>query len=352
MWERLARLVPPREWSGRMSVIRVDFLYRVGPPTAPLRVTRESLGKSYGFSLGGIPIEITLPRRPDDWLSWKPFVAGEYQTFIDWGDQDEVSLHIIRLTVSVDADVSAAAPLEGETVRRAVKAIDEAQEIAAHVIKAFIAWVRATTRMTDLPLSSEVPPLAGPVLAVDTEAGLPFRTGPSVRTVLVARDPAGKYRLAPEDMDQIIDRIQQDEEAPIAETLLADAEHYALHRVLDLRRAVLMAAIACEVKVKEILRNRATAAQRSLLDFALDNQREVTVTAANGLFDKLMLATLGRSLRLDDKKLFNDVVHLYKVRNDIAHHGIMPDAADADRVVRAARRCFIWLDSQAAEPTP
>ncbi len=73
----------------------------------------------------------------------------------------------------------------------------------------------------------------------------------------------------------------------------------------------------------------------------------MTVTAADGLFNKLMLATLGRSLRLDDKKLFNDIAHLYTVRNRIAHHGIMPDSTDADRVVRAARRCFMWLDSLA-----
>ena len=50
-----------------------------------------------------------------------------------------------------------------------------------------------------------------------------------------------------------------------------------------------MAAIACEVKVKMTLRERADPAQRPLLDFALDNPREVTVTAAYGLFDKLML---------------------------------------------------------------
>ena len=141
--------------------------------------------------------------------------------------------------------------------------------------------------------------------------------------------------------------MQRGDAAPVAETLLADAEHYARHGIRDLRRAVLMAAIACEVKVKAILRRHATEAQRSLLDFALDHPHEVTVTAASGLFHKLMLATLGRSLSQDDNKLFKDVERLYKVRNDIAHHGIMPDATDADRVVRATRRCFIWLDNLA-----
>jgi hypothetical protein len=125
------------------------------------------------------------------------------------------------------------------------------------------------------------------------------------------------------------------------------AEHYARYAVRDLRRAVLMAAIACEVKLKETLRRCATDAQQSLVDFALDNPHEVTVTAADGLFDKLMLATLGRSLRKEDTPLFKDIQRLYKVRNAITHRGTMPDEADVGCVVRAARRCFIWPDSLA-----
>jgi hypothetical protein len=326
-----------------MSTLRVQFLYMIAPWTAPLHIARDALGTSYEIFHPDGPIEISLPRRPGDWLFWEPFVPGEYRTFNDWGDDEQVALHIIRLIVSIEADVSATMPLEGDVMTRAVQAFDKAQDMAAHVVTAFIAWVRATTRLTGLPLSSEVPPLAGPVLGVD-QAGARIRTGPSIKSVAIGRDPSGKYCLALSDLDDIIERVRQDEEAPIAETLLADAEHYALHRVHDLRRAVLMAAIACEVKVKAVLREKATVAQRSLLDFALDSPREITVTAADGLFDKLMLATVGQSLRLDDKELFKDIQLLYKVRNRIAHSGVMPDEAETGHVVRAARRCFIWLD--------
>ncbi len=328
-----------------MSVIRVEFLFEIGSASAPLRVRRDTLGKSYSLSHEGLPIQVTVPERVNDFLFWRPFVPGGYSALMDFGHEDEVFVHVILVTVTLDAGVSAATPLEGEAVERAVEVIDKAQDVAARFVTVFVAWVRATTRMSDLPLSREVPPLAGPVRAFDVATGLPVRAGPSMRTVMEGRDPAGKYQLAATDMDQIIERIQRGDEAPVAETLLADAEHYARHGIHDLRRAVLMAAIACEVKVKEILRNRASTAQRSLLDFALDNPHEVTVTAADGLFNKLMLATLGRSLRLDDNKLFKDVVRLYEVRNGIAHHGRMPDEAEAGRVVRAARRCFVWLDS-------
>lgn len=328
-----------------MTEFRVEFLFEVGPPSAPLQVSRETLGKSYTISREGLPIQITLPQRADDFLFWRPFVPGGYRALLDWDDPDEVAVFVILVTVTLDADVSAAAPLEGQTMTRAVALIDKAQDVASQVVTAFVSWVRATTRMTALPLSSEVPPLAGPVRTVEVGTGLQVRTGPSVRTVVEARDPAGKYRLGPPDMEQIVKYLSRGDEAPVAETLLADAEHYARYAVRDLRRAVLMAAIACEVKVKETLRRCATDAQQSLVDFALDNPREVTVTAADGLFDKLMLATLGRSLRKDDKPLFTDIQRLYTVRNAIAHRGVMPGESDVGRVVRAARRCFMWLDS-------
>jgi hypothetical protein len=247
----------------------------------------------------------------------------------------------------INADVSAAtATIDNpDALDCAVEAIDGARDVASRVVTDFVAWVRATTRMTDLTLSNEVPPLAGPVRMFEADTGIQFRVGPSVRSVAVGRDPAGKYSLMAADLEEIIGRVNRGDEAPVAETLLADAEHYARHSVRDLRRAILMAAIACEVKVKAILRSRATEAQRSLVDFALNNPHEVTVTAADGLFDKLMLAMLGRSLRQEDRQLFLDIKSLYAARNRIAHGGSMPDEAEAGRVVRAARRCFVWLDS-------
>ncbi len=328
-----------------MTAFRVEFLFEIGSPSVPLEVSREVLGRSFTLSHDGLPVQITLPRQANDFLFWRPFVPGEYRALIDWGSAGEVSLHVMRVSVNIDGDFSAAMPLEGQTMTHAVEMIDRAQEVASQVVTTFVAWVRATTRMTGLSLSSEVPPLAGPVRTFEVGTDLQVRTGPSVRSVAVGRDPAGKYHLDLSDVERFIEQVSRDDEPPVAETLLADAEYYARHAISDVRRAVLMAAIACEVKVKAILRDRATEAQRSLVDFALENPREITITAAGGLFDKFMLATLGRSLRQDDRQLFRDIEALYTVRNRIAHGGLMPDEAEAGRVVRAARRCFTWLDS-------
>lgn len=105
-----------------------------------------------------------------------------------------------------------------------------------------------------------------------------------------------------------------------------------------------MAAIACEVKVKVNLRERIDPADLPLLDFILENPREVTVTAADGLFNKLMWTAQGPSLREADKDLFRSVVRLFEVRNGVAHRGEWPDVEEAKDLVRTARRAFRWLD--------
>ena len=203
-----------------MTAIRVEFPFEVATPPATFLVTREALGKRYTLSHEGLPVEIAIPQRANDFLHWRPFVPGGYHALMDFGDENAVLVCVILVTITIDADVSATTPLEGQAMTRAVKVLDRARDVAAQVVTAFVGWVRATTRMTDLPLSSEVPPLAGPVRAIDVDAGLPLRAGPSLGTALVGRDPAGKYHLAATDIEQIIGYIQHGDESPVAETLL------------------------------------------------------------------------------------------------------------------------------------
>jgi hypothetical protein len=326
----------------------VEFLFQVSWPPAQLPMSSDALGKTYNITLQDMAVEITIPRERDDFLFWKPFIPGEYQAVLPIPVVGETRVQVIRVTVAATSDVSAeAAAASLEALRQAVKAIDSAREVAERAITEFLAWIRATTRLTGMSLSSEVPPLAGPVRVIEIDTGRLFNTGPSMQAVGESRDPEGKYILIDEDLRHISENISTGAVAPIAETLLADAEYFVSHPVTDFRRAVLMAAIACEVKAKEVLRALATEEQQPLLDFALGNPREITVTAAGGLFDKLMDATAHRSLRREDRDLFKQIEELYTVRNGIAHSGRMPDQAQTNRAVRAARRCFTWLDSLA-----
>lgn len=126
--------------------------------------------------------------------------------------------------------------------------------------------------------------------------------------------------------------------------LLADARHLAARPQQDWQRAVLAAAIATEVRVKQALRAAANDDLRPLVDFALDNPRDVSVAAPN-LFDKAMHAVCGRSLRDEDRRLFKEVDLLFRVRNGVAHHAHRPEAGEGQRAVKAAVDAFVWLDS-------
>jgi hypothetical protein len=328
-----------------MTALFVGFPFDVAGHLEPLRVRRSLLGRQYHFVRDGVDVQISIPQRHDDFLYWTPFVPGEYRALIDWNaDSDEVSIYTVFVAVGFDATVSAANSLEGDTLDAAIAVVDHAYAVAQAVIDEFLSWIRATTRMTGQVLSGQTAALAGPARAMDVELGLPIGVGPTHHGVAVARDPAGKYVLDETDLDDLITRIARHDEAPVAETLLADAEYYARHMVNDVRRAILMAAIACEVKVKEVLRGRASPETLPLIDFALENPREITVSVAGGLFHKLMRTAHGRSLSDENNVLFHRIERLFTVRNSIAHRGVLPDAVETRQLVAAARQCFQWLD--------
>jgi hypothetical protein len=139
---------------------------------------------------------------------------------------------------------------------------------------------------------------------------------------------------------------------PIAETLLADALYFIQLNPADYQRAVLMAAIACEVKVKDTLREKVPPDRLPLVDLILENPRDWSL-AAVALFDKATSAAFGRSLRADNREAYKDVGKLFELRNRIAHKGEKPEENEARRCVLSGRQVFRWLDElQVVKPKP
>jgi hypothetical protein len=128
----------------------------------------------------------------------------------------------------------------------------------------------------------------------------------------------------------------------LADQMLADALYFADRDEPELPRAVLFAAIACELNIKHILLSKASAEKRPLVDALLGNPRDFSMQVT-GLFDKALKATLGRSLREDNRPLFNLVNKLFESRNKIAHEGQTPDDKLSE-YIRAASDVFQWLD--------
>jgi hypothetical protein len=110
------------------------------------------------------------------------------------------------------------------------------------------------------------------------------------------------------------------------------------------RRAILLAAIAAEVKIKATLELKTPPDRKPLVDIILKSFREVEV-AIGELPHKTMKAAVGRSLHEDDPQLFTAVKLLFTHRNHVAHRGEPPELKDARADVVAAAKLFDWLDS-------
>jgi hypothetical protein len=120
----------------------------------------------------------------------------------------------------------------------------------------------------------------------------------------------------------------------------------------DTGRAVLLAGMAAEVKIKRTLTEKVRPELRPLLDVILENPRDMSI-ATGQLLHKPMKAALGISLREEKehlpeeyKTLFKDVNEkLFPRRNAVAHRGMQPTLHEATEAVDIAGRLFEWLDS-------
>jgi hypothetical protein len=127
------------------------------------------------------------------------------------------------------------------------------------------------------------------------------------------------------------------EPAPQAESLLAEAQ-WALwpSQDPDTKRAVLLAAIALEVKTPEVLRAMAS-----------DDSEKLLKASVNFQLNAVAKAVGGQALK-DHGHLNRRVKKLFDLRNDVAHRGRTPDYEDANVAVAAATQVFSWLDGRTA----
>jgi hypothetical protein len=107
--------------------------------------------------------------------------------------------------------------------------------------------------------------------------------------------------------------------------------------------SAVVAAMVCEVTVKDFLRAHATPEQQALVEAVIDNPREVTV-AASELYNLGIRSVVGRSLRDDDKAAFKALSALFSARNRYVHRGL--DSPDLDSIrahLEAARAALAYL---------
>jgi hypothetical protein len=141
--------------------------------------------------------------------------------------------------------------------------------------------------------------------------------------------------------------------SPTAEDLLlADAQHFVHYGsgATEGDRAVLLAAIAVEVRIRRTLRTLATPSQGALVELLVANPRDWSLSA-HSCFSKGIPAVYQRDLGAEFKELGRKVQSLFEARNKVAHMGTPVSHDKATEHVRTAGRALRFLDDLIMECT-
>jgi len=238
--------------------------------------------------------------------------------------------------------------------------------VAVETAERFLGLARTRGAQDRLPSRHEGPSLAlyGMLMhaGTDTEVSAETRWQPPLSAVGIDRERAA----GSDELEELLSLTSSGIDLADEDVLLADAraaisivhirQQWKLER-RDTGRAVLLAGVAAEVKIKRTLMEKPRPEFRPLLDVILDNPRDTSI-ATGHLLDKPMKAGLGISLReekanLPDeyKNLFKDVTEkLFPWRNAVAHRGWRPALAEAKQAAEIVGRLFSWLDGLPGAP--
>jgi hypothetical protein len=328
-----------------MTRLRALFHFDIGE----LFVREEEIGASFSapgeprarVALPGSDPPFVLAVNREGQLLEQPFTGASFGT----ATQRFLGVRIVQVIVAIDGDLSASefdSP-PGPT-DKAFKVWDEAYAIARNVYEAFRASARVAGGQYWIGSSHEEPKFAGLQVLEDLDAGATIPVGyPPVQGVSVVLSPEAQSKLA-----TVADTVATacDQPRSIADTLLADARaiYWPKYRTgQDHQRAVLLAAIATEVKVKERLIELASPSLLPLLRVILDNPRDVTQSVPQ-LLGKPLEAVAGTSLLKAHRQIWDGVDRLFTLRNRVAHRGHIPTQEEGTAAVHSARWLFDWLD--------
>ncbi|HAF08839.1 MAG TPA: hypothetical protein DCK98_02000 [Chloroflexi bacterium] len=312
-----------------MTRVRTDIQVDLGA----LWVDETALGKSLEVKREGYRVVIRIPPAPATDQVGTPTFDGSKEA--PEGAPAKRGLRRLTFSVYWDGPDLGADPGNLYAVGHFVM---KAREVVKKLARDLVDWTRVAKHQEwlsdhaqDLPFTD-----AGGAWNDETNELLPIVVGLMPQ---MSERPAGS-EIDATFIAELPGWLQQ--EPPIPALLLADALFFVRRTgPVELQRAVLLAAIATELKVKEILRS-APPKKAALVEIIIGRDAPVAVAA---LFDKTLSAAIGHSLLDEQKDLFKRVWRLFELRNQIAHSGAVPDLESARDLVRAAREASEWLDS-------
>lgn len=340
-----------------MTVLRAETRFRV----PGIWISRDLPGRSTTWELDGQQVRVELPRQPTDFnypheSETRPVPAISATPRIQ-GSAPAAAANLVAVTVDVHGDLS----LEERDVARAARAAgdpgpsgafaDKAHALleagvatAQRAVDGWISWVRATGTQPWLGIASSSPPQHGRSRLLHRDSDEPLlELGPEQRLVF----RSGEAALESAQLEQIRIELIEGRSPPITSLLLNDASFLSREAAtVDEPRALMAAAMACEIKAKEVLSRRCRPSAREEVDAMLKRTSNLP-----RLLDQLMVKATGRSLRDEDLDLHKASQKLFHLRNEIVHEGRISDHDNARTVVAAARRIVGWLDKVEAPGT-
>lgn len=328
----------------------VETLVRVVFKAPQVWIALDTVGAELEFEHEDRRVKLRLPADaetfsslPDDSMHAPvPSLAqsGPVMSEPDW-DSRTAALVLFEVTVEMDTDVPDEKPSEMTDDLRAViePELEKGIAIAEKVAGAFLRHVRAAAPSQSwLGLATHAPVQYGLAkLEYKSTGQMIFGLGP-MQTVTIR---SSRLRLGRSDFESIGMHLCAGDEPQVAESLLADAWHLDEGTTTnDHDRAIIVAAMACEVKTKRSIRGAVPEDRRALVEMILKRRSNLPE-----LLDEVSLASCDVTMRLKDPQLFSHVKALSAQRNAIVHSGRKnPSSPEVAIPARIAWQVFKWLD--------
>lgn len=328
----------------------VEALFRMRFVIPQLWIGLDALGASFTFNWDGFVVQVTLPSDVDTFSGLPdgsqeaplPSLAASGPVFAEPGrDSRTAALILFEVTVETTSEFPRPKPNTFTNQMRQIAdaEIGAVQPIAEAVASSFVRHLRAAApRQSWLGLSAHPPAQYGLAQLEYRDSGERiFGYGP--RQSVTMR--SSQLRLDLTDFEAVLEEVAAGREPGIPESLLADAWHLSdAEAANDHDRAILVAATACEVKVKQCISEKVPPSGRAMAKMILSRRSNL-----RELVDEVLLATLGVSLKKENIELFRQVESLTIQRNAIVHGGRQSlQAKQPPMPAQVGSSLFEWLD--------
>lgn len=251
-------------------------------------------------------------------------------------------VEIEDFVVEIQADISPPlrrppTPADGspwENEPRVSELLDSLTLTASATARDFLSWLRLQLRQYWIAPAGMPRPTQCLLSDQDSDETMAERSGtPSRPTpfMLLNTSPGSGSALREEELRPALSVILGAEtecDSAVSELLLSSAFGKMWSAYPDPQTAVLLAVIACEIKIKTVLNLRLDSGGNSF-----------------SYLDQRRMRTFDRSLREEDEALMTRADEMRKARNHVAHRGTDLTQSEARDHLATASAVFAWLDS-------